>query len=43
MLYWADDPKATGNPIKLLINTKTPIRGLEYAAITVAYLNEVVE
>lgn len=39
----ADDPKSTGNHIKLLINKKMPIRGLESSAITFVHVGDVAE
>jgi dihydroflavonol-4-reductase len=39
----ADDPKSTGNHIRLLINKKMPIRGLESSAITFVHVNDVAE
>jgi dihydroflavonol-4-reductase len=39
----ADDPKSTGNHVKLLINQKMPIRGLESAVITFVHVNDVAE
>jgi nucleoside-diphosphate-sugar epimerase len=39
----ADDPKSTGNHIRLLINKKMPIRGLESSAITFVHENDVAE
>jgi dihydroflavonol-4-reductase len=39
----AGDPKTTGNLIKLLINRKMPIRGLESAVLTFVHVNNVAE
>ena len=39
----ADDPKSTGNHIRLLINKKMPVRGLESSAITFVHVNDVAE
>lgn len=39
----SDDPKSTGNHIKLLINKKIPIRGLESAVFTFVHVKVVAE
>ena len=39
----ANDPKSTGNHIKLLINKKMPIRGLESSVLTFVHVNDVAE
>jgi len=39
----ADDPKSTGNHVKLLISGKMPIRGLESAVVTFVHVNDVAE
>ena len=39
----ANDPKSTGNHIRLLINKKVPIRGLESAVVTFVHVNDVAE
>jgi dihydroflavonol-4-reductase len=39
----ADDPKSSGNHVKLLINRKMPIRGLESSVITYVHVKDVAE
>lgn len=39
----AGDPKSTGNHIKLMINRKMPIRGLESSVITFVHVKDVAE
>ena len=39
----ADDPKATGNHIKLLLNRRMPIRGIESSVLTFVHVKDVAE